>query len=1023
MSPQRWNRVREVFDSAVDRDPAEAEEFLRRECADDPELYSEVRRMLDQHGQPGFLDTPVGVPPGFQPGETVAGRYRIVRAIGRGGMGQVYEAEEIELQERVALKTLLPEIAADIGMINRFKREIQLARRIGHPNVCKVYDLGRHPLDGSSPAPVLFLTMEFLPGETLSDRIDRAGRIAPPEALRLLGQIADALDTVHRTGIVHRDLKPSNVMLTPGPRGTLEAGECAVVTDFGLARSIGVSGESTQTGSGQLVGTLDYMAPELFKGSPATPASDIYALALVAYKMVTGGLPFASDSPLEGVIRRAGEAVPAARSKAPEITPAWDQAFTRALDPDPTRRFPTCAAFIAALRGEAHSVTLRLPLMNRRKWVGAAAAAALVLAAPFAWQAWQRAKARPSPEAETVYQQGVANLHAGAYFAASKALEQAVKLAPNFALAHARLAEAWTGLDLNEKAKQEMLLVRRLDLGALSKLDRLQVDAIDFTITREFAKAAAKYEEITRAGREDVYVDLGRAWQNAGSPEKAIKAYQHAAEGGSGNPAAWLRLAVVYSRAGDAAKADAAFARAEEHYRASSNLEGLTQLLLERGVAANRRGDTDRAREILQKALGTAELAENPQQQIVARLNLATNAYLKGDGGTAAQYAAAALELAQASHMEGQAASGLVTLGAAYLTRRQFADAEQAYQKALALSRTSGSARLQALSHYALAALYSQLRQSDKTAAEAAEALAFFQPNHWASETFNCLLLLGRTRRDGGDYKSAHQYATDLLNIARGSGDRGQLAIAHELLASVYTKEEDYPEAIAHERENVELVSVPIQKGYARLGLADGLQVLGRFDEAIALLDEVEKTAESVPSLRVSLLVIRSNLALNRSDYTAAITLSRKTLALDSAGPNSTELNRTLGLAMIGIGQASDGLRYCRQSLEAAEAIHNAGASLAAKIAVLSGYVRTNSAPKAREWFREIQAELTAFPESRWRALALMSSIDDSFRQSASDALETLRQQWSEDAMRSYLTRKDIQDLARPLSHPVSATH
>src|SRR5262249_800533 len=149
------------------------------------------------------------------------GRYRILRFVGRGGMGEVYEAEDQELKDRVALKTLLPEIAADERMIDRFKREIQLARNIAHSRVCRVFHLDR---EGDSR----FLASEFLEGETLSAKLEREGRLSTEAALPIIEEIAEALDAVHAAGILHRDLKPSNIMLTP--RGV-------VLTDFGLARS------------------------------------------------------------------------------------------------------------------------------------------------------------------------------------------------------------------------------------------------------------------------------------------------------------------------------------------------------------------------------------------------------------------------------------------------------------------------------------------------------------------------------------------------------------------------------------------------------------------------------------------------------------------------------------------------------------------------------------------------------------------------------------------------------------------
>src|SRR6185312_6852362 len=293
MTPDRWRRINQLFHATLEQDPAGVEAFLARECAGDPELYSEVQRMREANSRSGLLDRAPWPPgqllsaPVFAEGQTLsAGRYRIVQFVSRGGMGEVYEAEDLELHARVALKTLLPEIAGDPRMIARFKQEIQLSRKIPHPNVCKVYDLARHPADAPPEASIYFLTMEFLEGETLSARLQREGTLRPLAALPLLEQIAAALDAAHAAGVIHRDLKPSNVMLTPAAGG----GERAVVTDFGLARGV-APGEATGAQTANVMGTLDYMAPELFAGRAASVAADVFALGIVARKMLTGSIP------------------------------------------------------------------------------------------------------------------------------------------------------------------------------------------------------------------------------------------------------------------------------------------------------------------------------------------------------------------------------------------------------------------------------------------------------------------------------------------------------------------------------------------------------------------------------------------------------------------------------------------------------------------------------------------------------------------------------------------------------------
>ena len=195
MTPERWQRIREVFHSACGQPPAQAEAFVRAQCGQDAEMCSDVLRMVGEHARGGMLDRspweataatatePALDQPVFPPGQLVSGRYRIVRLLGRGGMGEVYQAEDLELKELVAVKTLLPAIASDGRMLARFKQEIQLSRKVSHPNVCRIFDLARHPADASAPASTVFLTMEFLPGETLSARLHREGRLSAEAAL------------------------------------------------------------------------------------------------------------------------------------------------------------------------------------------------------------------------------------------------------------------------------------------------------------------------------------------------------------------------------------------------------------------------------------------------------------------------------------------------------------------------------------------------------------------------------------------------------------------------------------------------------------------------------------------------------------------------------------------------------------------------------------------------------------------------------------------------------------------------
>jgi tetratricopeptide (TPR) repeat protein len=273
-------------------------------------------------------------------------------------MGEVYEATDLELGDRVALKAIRPDIARDADAMERFRREIQLSRRVTHPNVCRVFDVCHHEKDGTTAT---FLTMEFLSGETLGRRMKARARLSVDEALPIVEQIAAGLDAAHRAGIVHRDFKPDNVILTES-----EGGPRAVVTDFGLARRSSLTGD-TVTGTGAILGTPAYMAPEQLEGGPITAATDVYALGCVLYEMVTGVRPFQGDTPMFTAVQRLKEPPLPPRRRFKELSPVWNDVILRCLERDPGKRFASTNDVVAALVARAES--------SRSKAIGFAALA------------------------------------------------------------------------------------------------------------------------------------------------------------------------------------------------------------------------------------------------------------------------------------------------------------------------------------------------------------------------------------------------------------------------------------------------------------------------------------------------------------------------------------------------------------------------------------------------------------------------------------------------------------------------
>ena len=365
MSPERWQQCKEIFQAAQVLPLSQRADYVQEACGGDEELRAEVLSLFQFHDRsddflsqtaPRYLAGERTPEPRLEQrlgaGKILSERYRIQRLLGRGGMGEVYESFDMELGSRVALKLIRPEIALGAEVLDRFKREVYLARQVTHPNVCRIFDLGYHAEPGEKTA---FLTMELLSGETLAEHLKEKGAMTTDEALPLIKKMTAGLSAAHKAGIIHRDFKSANVMLVHDAAAETGAASDVKVMDFGLARvaSGGDKDRTTLSAATVAVGTPAYMAPEQVEGGEITAATDIYALGIVMYEMVTGTLPFDGDSPWIVATKRLLEAPPSPRSRIANLDRNWEAAILRCLERNPAARFQSAIDVYHALSGES----------------------------------------------------------------------------------------------------------------------------------------------------------------------------------------------------------------------------------------------------------------------------------------------------------------------------------------------------------------------------------------------------------------------------------------------------------------------------------------------------------------------------------------------------------------------------------------------------------------------------------------------------------------------------------------------
>jgi tetratricopeptide (TPR) repeat protein len=652
---------------------------------------------------------------------------------------------------------------------------------------------------------------------------------------------------------------------------------------------------------------------------------------------------------------------------------------------------------------------------------------------------------KPLPEAMKFYQTGTDFLRAGAYLQASKSLDKAVSLDPRFALAHARLAEAWKELDYSDKAKDEMLRVRELvpNRSSLTEIDALYLDAINAIVTNDFAKATVFYDQIAKAAPEkpEVYVDLGRAYEKNEQIELALASYVKATTRDNQYPLAYLRAAIVYIRLREVPSATSALDRAKGLYDDLGNIEGRTEVLYQRGILLTDTGQLEEADTPLQQALELATTINNAWQKFNVTLQMSRLEFQKGEIVKAREYANNAQQIAEQQGLDNLIISALIELANAYNGWTQYDEAEKISRRAIALAQRNKALRLEALANLNLGIGFMQTLRATEGFPLIQQALEFFRKGNYQRQVSYCLTYVGREHRRKGEYGLAVEAYQEKLAIAERSGDLREVAFAKADIAMVFAKQEHFVEALARFDESNEInraKKFTTSLTYNLLNRASALWQLGRYDEARTSLDESSELAATtqggLKAVFAEIPMIRGKIALSKRDFAEAKRLSLE--AINLAGPLYPEVEIgariTLGSAQAYSGATAEGKRWCEEALRLAQQKDDYALTSDAMLALAEALLEHGDIDESLKYAVSVQERLerSGRQESEWKSwlVAARCSAIKHDREGANarvaranDSLTRLQQQWGNVAFDLYQNRPDIRFLRTKLSDAVSA--